>query len=108
MLNSRTVDRRGVFRYILKLSTFRLFLSQAALSPLREFHRFADSLTNLLDPYLPGKFRIVYTKLGYIHVCTPMHTYLVQTLIDMHSGNCEDEWRSQPFVFIIIREAYAA
>ena len=29
-------------------------LSKAALSLLREFHRFADALTKLLDPYLPG------------------------------------------------------
>ena len=32
----------------------RTFIRQAALYPLREFHRFADALTELLDPYLPG------------------------------------------------------
>ena len=47
-------QKRYVFRFILKLSTVGLCLSQAALSPLREFHRFADALTKLLDPYLPG------------------------------------------------------
>ena len=42
-----------VFRFLLKLSTVGLFLSQAALSPRIEFHIFADALTQLLDPYLP-------------------------------------------------------
>ena len=37
-----------------ELSTVRLFLSQAILTPLRKFHRFADAITKLLDPYLPG------------------------------------------------------
>ena len=45
-------QKRYVFRFIFKLST--VGLSQAAPSPLREFHRFADALTKLLDPYLPG------------------------------------------------------
>ena len=45
---------RYVFRFIIKFSTVGLFLSQAALAPLREFHRFTDALTKLLDPYLPG------------------------------------------------------
>ena len=31
-----------------------VFLSQAALSPLREFHRLAEALAKLRDPYLPG------------------------------------------------------
>ena len=38
----------------MKLSTVGLFLSHAALSPLRAFHRFADAITKLLGPYLPG------------------------------------------------------
>ena len=37
-----------------KLYKVGLFLSQAALSPLREFHRFAEALAKLWDPYLPG------------------------------------------------------
>ena len=42
------------FRFLLKLSKVGLFLSQAALSPLMEFHRFAEALAKLRDPYLPG------------------------------------------------------
>ena len=49
-----SLQKMYVFRFILKRSTVGLFLSKAALSPLREFHRFADALTKLLDPYLPG------------------------------------------------------
>ena len=46
-------QKRNVFRFLLKLSKVGLFLSQAALSPLREFHRFAAALAKLMDPYLP-------------------------------------------------------
>ena len=49
LLNSRTV-----FRFLLKLSKVGLFLSQVALSPLMEFHRFAEALAKLLDQYFPG------------------------------------------------------
>ena len=37
-----------------RFSTVRLFLSEAALSLGREVHRFAEALTKLQDPYLPG------------------------------------------------------
>ena len=47
-------QKRNVFRFMLKLSKVRLFLNQAALSPLRKFHRFTEALAKLLDPYLPG------------------------------------------------------
>ena len=70
-----------VFRFILNLSTVGLFLSQAALSLLREFHRFADALTKLLDPYLPGfsggtvsKFDSAETLLGS-YGTTNLHRY---------------------------------
>ena len=62
-------QKRNVFRFLLKLSKFGLFLSQAALSPTREFHRFAEDLAKLLGPYLPGfpggtisKFNSAYLK----------------------------------------------
>ena len=52
----------------------------------------------------------VHTIIAYIRVCTALHNYLLQSLIDMRSGNCENEWRSQPFVLLlyyIIRDVYA-
>ena len=51
-----------------------------------------------------GKFRIVHTIIAYIRVCTAMHNYLLQSLIDMRSGNCENEWRSQPFVLLLLEK----
>ena len=47
-------QKRNVFIFHLKLYKVGLFLSQAALSPLRVFHRFAEALAKLWDPYLPG------------------------------------------------------
>ena len=51
-----------------------------------------------------GKFRIVHTIIAYIRVCTALHNYLLQSLIDMPSGNCENEWRSQPFVLLLLEK----
>ena len=48
-----------------------------------------------------GKFCIVHTKLASISVCTPVHNYLLQAFIDIHRENCENEWRSQPFVLLL-------
>ena len=39
-------------------------------------------------------------------MCTALHNYLLQSLIDMRSGNCENEWRSQPFVLLLLLEKY--
>ena len=51
-----------------------------------------------------GKFRIVHTIIAYIRVCTALHNYLLQSLIDMRSGNYENEWRSQPFVLLLLEK----
>ena len=51
-----------------------------------------------------GKFRIVHTIIADIRVCTALHNYLLQSLIDMRSGNCENEWRSQPFVLLLLEK----
>ena len=42
--------------------------------------------------------------IAYIRVCTAMHNYLLQSLIDMRSGNGENEWRSQPFVLLLLEK----
>ena len=46
--------KRYVFRFLLKHSKVGLFLRQAVISLFREFHRFADALKKLVDPYLSG------------------------------------------------------
>ena len=84
-------QKRYVLRFILKLCTVGLFLSQAALLPIREFHRFADALSKLLDLYLPGfpggtvnKFdsadhrtlRGAYGTSNYIPWCQAMQCYI--------------------------------
>ena len=59
----------------LKLSIVGLFLSQAALFFLREFHRFADALTKLLDPYLPGFPGGTVSKFDYSDLRTLLGSY---------------------------------
>ena len=48
--------------------------------------------------------RIIHGERRYIRVCTALHNYLLQSLIDMRSGNCENEWRSQPFVLLLLEK----
>ena len=40
----------------------------------------------------------------YVHHCIlfPMHNCLLEALINMRSGNCENEWSSQPFVLLLL------
>ena len=47
---------------------------------------------------------ILHTELAYICVCTPMHNCLLQALIDMDSGNCENEWRSQHLALLLLEK----
>ena len=53
LLKNRS-QKRNVLDDFLKLSKVGLFLSQTALTPPREFHRFAEAQAKLLGPYLPG------------------------------------------------------
>ena len=74
LLNNRS-QKRNVFKFILKLSKFGVFLSQSALSPLREFHRFAEALAKLMDPYLPGFPGRTVSKFNYADLRTLRGTY---------------------------------
>ena len=42
--------------------------------------------------------------MSYIRVFTQMYNCLLQSLIDMRSGNCKNEWRSQPFVLLLLEK----
>ena len=60
---------------MLKLSKVGLFLSQVALSPLREFHKFAEALAKLRDPYLPGFLGETVSKFNSADLRTLRGTY---------------------------------
>ena len=100
---------------ILKLSTVELFLSHAALYPLREFHRFADALTKLLDPYLPGFPGITLSKFdsAYLVPTTPVCTWWNRPEEDISSGKLESTHPSRTVVksigiFMMSSQLYAA
>ena len=63
-------QKRYAFIFLLKHSKDGLFLSQAALSPLREFHRLADAPAKLLDPYLTGFLCETISKFNYADLRT--------------------------------------
>ena len=74
------------------------------LETVSDWFEYCTNLVSMLFSKPFGKFRIVHTIIAYIRVCTAMHNYLLQSLIDMRSGNCENEWRSQPFVLLLLEK----
>ena len=61
-------------------------------------------LTSCTQSVSFDKFCTLHTKIAYIRVCTALHNYLLQALIDMHSSNCVNEWRSQYFVLLLLEK----